>query len=81
MSKDLKIGEKVEFHLGTTTATGIIKERITEDQQIGDRIVHAKEDNPKYVIEEDKTGREVIRNANKLHDTGVKSTGGQTGMS
>jgi len=80
MSENLKAGEKVDFNIGRNLNPGIIKEKITEDKQVGGRVVHASEDNPQYLIEHENTGKIQSRHPEKVHQKEQESSG-KSGMS
>ncbi|KAI9027775.1 hypothetical protein DFJ74DRAFT_502736 [Hyaloraphidium curvatum] len=58
---EIKVGDRVEYHAvegGTQTSTGVIKEIVTEPTNVTGRNVKASEDEPRYVIENENTGKE-----------------------
>jgi len=82
MAENLPIGEKVGFTVGGEPSTGFIKGKITHDTNIEGQEVRAKEDNPKLLIEQDNSGKTVIRNPHKVTDLGKEEElSGQSGMS
>ena len=67
MTQEFKEGDHVEYHpIGggqenTATTTGTIKKILTEKQPAGETgvQVNASDDEPRYLIENDKTGKET----------------------
>ena len=61
-------GDTVKFNIGRNELLGTVEERLTEPTNIGGHIVHASEQDPQYVIIYDKTGAEVNRRADQIHE-------------
>lgn len=68
MSDDLKPGEKVTFTIHKRPNPGTIQEKVTEDTELNDQIVHASKKDPQYIIEHDRTGTLFNRHANKIYE-------------
>jgi hypothetical protein len=60
-------GEQVKFSIGNQEVTGTVKEMITEDRNMGTYTVHATEQDPKVIIDYDKTGTEFVRRADIVY--------------
>ena len=68
MSKDsnLSKGDKVKWNTSQGETKGEVKKRITSDTKIKDNKVKASKDNPKYVVESDKTGNKAAHKPDSL---------------
>ena len=77
----LQEGAQVSFNIGRNQNTGIIKEVVTEEKQIGDQIVHASEENPHYIIEHSKTGSDINLSAGQVSESQGQDQGQQGGQS
>ncbi len=71
MAKDeeLQPGDKVEWNYSGNTVEGTVKKRLTEPTSIGKHDVKASEDNPEYLVESDKTGKEAAHKPSALKKT------------
>ncbi len=59
---DLRKGDKVAWNTPQGETTGKVKEKLTSDERIGNKgqkgtKVSASEDDPRYVVESDKSGK------------------------
>jgi hypothetical protein len=66
--EDLSKGDQVEWNTSQGTTSGEVVERITDDITIKDHEVKASEDNPKYVVESDKTGARAAHKPESLDE-------------
>ncbi len=66
MSKDLKIGDKVEWETPQGVTTGKIKKKLTAPVEIKGHHVAASKDNPEYLVVSDKSGAEAAHKAESL---------------
>jgi len=66
MSEKFKKGDKVEWETTQGTTTGKIKEKLTSPIDIKGHHVAASEDNPQYLVESDKTGKEAAHKPESL---------------
>jgi hypothetical protein len=63
---NLSKGDKVKWNTSQGETKGEVKKRITDDIKIKDNTVKASKDNPKYVVESDKTGNEAAHKPDAL---------------
>lgn len=65
MSEELKKGDHVEWH-GPGKVQGTVKKKLTEPTDIKGHHVAASKDNPEYLVESDKTGKEAAHKPESL---------------
>jgi hypothetical protein len=63
---DLSKGDDVTWNTPQGETEGEVVERITSDTTIKDNDVKASEDNPKYIVESDKTGARAAHKPDAL---------------
>ncbi len=66
MSEKFKKGDKVEWETAQGTTKGKIKEKLTSPTDIKGHHVAASEDNPQYLVESEKTGKEAAHKPESL---------------
>ncbi|GAA1999311.1 DUF2945 domain-containing protein [Nakamurella flavida] len=66
--KDLSPGDEVTWKTHGTTTEGTVKEKITEDTEAGGRTVRASEDEPQYLVESDKSGKDAVHKPESLDE-------------
>lgn len=66
MSEEFKKGDKVEWKTAQGKTTGVVKKKLTSPTDIKDHHVAASEDNPQYLVESDKTGKEAAHKPDAL---------------
>jgi hypothetical protein len=66
MSDELKKGDRVEWETSNGTTTGKVKKKLTEPMDIKSHHVNASEENPQYLVESEKTGKEAAHKAESL---------------
>jgi hypothetical protein len=66
MSKNLNVGDKVEWKTSQGTTNGKIKRILTEPIEIKGHKVAASEENPEYLVVSDKSGEESAHKAESL---------------
>jgi hypothetical protein len=64
----LSKGDKVTWNTSQGTTEGEVVKRITSDTTIEDYEVKASDDNPKYVVESDKTGARAAHKPESLDE-------------
>jgi Hypervirulence associated proteins TUDOR domain len=65
-SNEFKKGEKVEWESSQGTIEGIVKEKLTHPIEIKGHHVAASKDNPEYLVESDRTGKEAAHKPESL---------------
>ncbi len=61
-----KKGDKVKWNTSQGKTTGTVKKKLTEDTEIKDFDVKASKDNPKYLVESEKTGAQAAHKPESL---------------
>ncbi|MCU0532613.1 MAG: DUF2945 domain-containing protein [Hydrococcus sp. Prado102] len=66
MSEEFKAGDRVRWKSSSGEIEGEIKEKLTEETQIKGHHVKASEENPQYLVESSKTGKEAAHKPESL---------------
>lgn len=66
MSDELKKGDKVEWETPQGATEGTVKKKLTSPTEIKDHKVAASEDNPEYLVESDKSGKQAAHKPESL---------------
>ena len=61
MSETFKRGDRVEWNFRGHQVTGRVHRRVTARTEIGGHVVAASQDDPRYVVRSDKSGKETAR--------------------
>lgn len=66
MTDKFKKGDKVEWETSQGKTEGTIKEKLTSPTDIKGHHVAASKENPEYLVESDKTGKEAAHKLESL---------------
>lgn len=66
MTDELKKGDRVEWKSSQGKIKGTVKKKLTEPMDIKGHHVAASKDNPEYLVESDKTGKEAAHKPESL---------------
>ncbi len=66
MADPFKKGDKVEWETSQGKTTGEVKKKLTSPTDIKGHHVAASEDNPEYLVESDKTGKQAAHKPDSL---------------
>jgi len=66
MGDSFKEGERVEWKSTQGTVKGVVKRKLTEPTDIKGHHVAASDDNPEYLVESDRTGKEAAHKPEAL---------------
>lgn len=66
MAQSFKQGDRVKWNTPQGETHGKVKKRLTEDTTIKDQTIRASEDDPRYLVESEKTGAEAAHKAEAL---------------
>jgi len=69
MADKLKAGDKVEWETSQGTTSGTVKKKLTEPIDIKGHHVAASADNPEYLVESEKSGKEAAHKPESLKKT------------
>ena len=70
MAKSFSKGDKVEWNTPQGRATGEVVERLTEPTEIDGHHVAASGDDPRYLVESDKSGKRAVHKPDALTKAG-----------
>jgi len=66
MSEELKKGDRVEWNTSQGKTTGEVKKKLTSPTDLKGHHVNASKDNPEYLVESDKSGKEAVHKPESL---------------
>ena len=66
MAEKLKKGDKVEWETSQGKTSGAVKKKLIEETDIKGHHVAASKDNPEYLVESDKSGKEAAHKPESL---------------
>lgn len=66
MAENLKKGDHVEWETSQGKTTGTVKKKLTTPTDIKTHHVAASKDNPEYLVESDKSGKEAAHKPGSL---------------
>ncbi len=72
MADSLKKGDKVEWETSQGTTSGTVKKKLTEPTDIKGHHVAASKDNPEYLVESEKSGKEAAHKPESLKKAQAK---------
>lgn len=66
MTETFKKGDQVEWNSSGNTVEGTVKKKLTEPTELKGHHFDASTENPEYLVESDKTGKEAIHKPESL---------------
>lgn len=66
MAQELKEGDKVEWNTPQGKTRGVVKEKLTSRTEVGGQTVAASKDDPRYLVESEKSGKEAAHKPDAL---------------
>lgn len=66
MAQEFKAGDKVEWSTPQGKTRGVVKEKLTSRTEVGGQTVAASDDDPRYLVESEKSGKEAAHRPNAL---------------
>lgn len=66
MSENLSPGDKVRWNTSQGETEGEVKERVTEETQVGGTRLKGSDEDPVYIVESAKTGKQAGHKAGAL---------------
>lgn len=66
MADEFKKGDKVEWKTAQGKTTGEVKKKLTSPTEIKGHHVAASKENPEYLVESDKTGKQAAHKPDAL---------------
>ena len=67
---DLQKGDRVEWNTSQGKTSGRVKEKLTSSKTIGGHEAKATKDDPQYLVESEKTGKEAAHKPDALKKKG-----------
>jgi hypothetical protein len=59
VAQDFKQGDQVEWNTPQGKTCGTVKKKLTDRTEMGGHTVAASEDDPRYLVQSEKTGKEA----------------------
>jgi DUF2945 family protein len=66
MAQEFKQGDTVEWNTPQGKTRGTVKRKLTSATKIGGQKVNASEDDPRYLVESEKSGKEAAHKPDAL---------------
>ena len=66
MAQEFKPGDKVEWNTPQGKTRGTVKKKLTSDTEVGGQKINASEDDPRYLVESEKSGKEAVHKPDAL---------------
>jgi hypothetical protein len=67
MAKELKPGDGVQWNTPQGKTTGTVKKKLTAAKTIKGHVAKASKQNPEYLVQSDKFGKQAAHKPNELH--------------
>jgi hypothetical protein len=67
MAQEFKQGDKVEWNTPQGKTRGTVKKKLTSDTEVGRQKVTASEEDPRYLVESEKSGKEAAHRPDTLN--------------
>ncbi len=66
MAQEFEQGDKVKWNTPQGETEGTVKKKLTERTEVGGQTVAASEEDPRYVVESEKSGKEAAHKPDSL---------------
>ena len=66
MAQEFNQGDTVEWNTPQGKTRGTVKKKLTSETNVGGQKVNASEDNPRYLVESEKSGKEAAHKPDAL---------------
>ncbi len=66
MAQEFKQGDKVEWNTPEGKTRGTLKRKLTSNTLVGGQKINASEDDPRYLVESEKSGKEAVHKPDAL---------------
>jgi hypothetical protein len=66
MREQFRRGDRVEWRFGRGKAVGRVKKKLTARTTVGQQVVAASRDDPRYLVETDRSGKQVAKRPSAL---------------
>jgi hypothetical protein len=64
--EEFRQGNKVEWNTPQGKTRGTVKKKLTSDAEVGGQKINASEDDTRYLVESEKSGKEATHKADAL---------------
>jgi hypothetical protein len=66
VAQEFKQGDKVEWNTPQGKTRGTVKKKLTSDTEVGGQTINASENDPRYLVESEKGGKEAAHKPDTL---------------
>ncbi len=66
MAQEFRQGDTVEWNTPQGKTRGKVKKKLTSNTEIGGQKINASEDDPRYLVESEKSGKEAAHKPDSL---------------
>ena len=66
MAEEFKQGDRVEWNAPQGKTRGTVKKKLTSDTEVGGQRINASEDDPRYLVASEKSGKEAAHKPDAL---------------
>jgi len=66
VTQEVRQGDKVEWNTPQGKTRGTLKKKLTSETEVGGQKINTSEDDPRYLVESDKSGKEAAHKAGAL---------------
>ena len=67
MAQEFKQGDTVEWNTPQGKTRGTVKKKLTSSTEVGGQNINASEDDPRYLLESEKSGKEAAHKPGTLN--------------
>jgi hypothetical protein len=68
VAQEFKQGDKVEWNTPQGKTRGMVKKKLTSSTEVGGQKINASEDDPRYLVESEKSGKEAAHKPDTLNE-------------
>jgi Hypervirulence associated proteins TUDOR domain len=66
VTQEVRQRDKVEWNTPQGKTRGTLKKKVTSDTEVGGQKINTSEDDPRYLVESDKSGKEAAHKPDAL---------------
>jgi hypothetical protein len=67
VAQEFRQGDRVEWNTSQGKTRGKVKKKLTSDTEVGGQRITASEDDPRYLVESEKSGKEAAHKPDALN--------------
>jgi hypothetical protein len=68
LAQEFKQGDTVEWNTPQGKTRGMVKKKLTSSTEVGGQKINASEDDPRYLVESEKSGKEAAHKPDTLNE-------------